>query len=35
MVACATSPAIRAAGTVRAALTGSVLEPDRLVPQRA
>ncbi|TXC98514.1 MFS transporter [Streptomyces sp. ISID311] len=35
LVACATSLAIRAASTVRAALTGSVLEPDRLVPQRA
>ncbi|MEU6064797.1 MULTISPECIES: MFS transporter [Streptomyces] len=35
LVACATSLAIRAASTVRAALTGGVLEPDRLVPGRA
>ncbi|WP_328374888.1 MFS transporter [Streptomyces sp. NBC_01020] len=35
VVACATSLAIRATSTVRAALIGAVLEPDRLVAGRA
>jgi MFS family permease len=35
LVACATSVAIRAASTVRAAVTGAVLEPERRVAGRA